>query len=113
MELIWCIAFLLIFDKTKVLKLWQRKLLVNTVHVLLIQLIYLWNKTFRLILDKLSFTAVNFIRSDNNPALLQLFMVLGLSECMLLIQNMLKVFYNNLWMPIYSFFRLTIIVYVQ
>ena len=34
----------------------------------LIQLLYLWNRTFRLILDKLSFTAVNFIRSENNNA---------------------------------------------
>ena len=36
--------------------------------LLLIQFIYLRNRTFRLILDKLSFTAMNFIRSENNPA---------------------------------------------
>ena len=48
----------------------------------------------------LSFTAVNFIRSENNLALLQLFMLLGLSEHMVWIQSMLRVFYDNLWMPI-------------
>ena len=55
----------------------------HSVVLILIQLIYLWNRTFRLILDKLSFTAMNFIRSENNQALLQLFMVLGHSEHML------------------------------
>ena len=49
----------------------------------LIQLISLWNRTFLDCLDKHSFTAVNFIRSENNPALLQLFMLLELSEHML------------------------------
>ena len=36
----------------------------HSVVLLLIQLIYLWNRTFRLILGKLAFTAVNFIRSE-------------------------------------------------
>ena len=66
----------------------------------LIQLLYLWNRTFRLILDKLSFTAVNFIRSENNQTLLQLFVLLRLSVHMLWIHSMLRVSYANLWMPI-------------
>ena len=44
---------------------------------------FLWSRTFLDCVDKLSSTAVNFIRSENNPALLCLFMLLGLSEYML------------------------------
>ena len=55
----------------------------HSIVLLLIQIIYLLNRTFKLILDQLSLTAVNFIRSENNPALLKLFMLLGLSEHML------------------------------
>ena len=81
---------------------------------LLIQLIFLWNQSFLDCLDKLSFTAVKFIRSQNNLALLQLFMLLGLSEHMLWIQSMLRVSYNYLWMPIgWIGFGLTIIGYVH
>ena len=40
-------------------------------------------------------------------------MLLGLSECMIWIQNMLKLSYDNLWMPIGSIgLGLSIIVYV-
>ena len=80
----------------------------------LIQLIFLWNRTFLDCLDKLSFTAVNFIRSENNLELLQLFMLLGLSEYLLWIQSMLRVSYDYLWMPIGRIgLGLTIIVYVH
>ena len=41
-------------------------------------MIFLQNKTFLDCVDKLSFTTVNFIRPENNLALLQLFMLLGL-----------------------------------
>ena len=86
----------------------------HLVVLLLIQLILLWNRTFLDCLQKLSFTAVNFIRSENNLALLQLFMLLGLSEHMLWIQSMLRVSYDYLWMPIgWIDLGLTIIVYVH
>ena len=42
----------------------------HSVDLPVIQLIFLWNRTFLESLDKLSFTAVNFIRSENNLALL-------------------------------------------
>ena len=57
-------------------------------------------KNIWLILDKLSFTAVNFIMFENSQALLQLFMLLALSEHILWIQNMLRVSYVNFWMLI-------------
>ena len=44
---------------------------------------FLWNRAFLVCFDKLSFTAVNFFRSKNNPTLLHLFMSLGFSEHML------------------------------
>ena len=44
---------------------------------------YLEQNISRLFLDKLSFTTVNFIRSEDNLALLHLFMLLGFSEHML------------------------------
>ena len=45
--------------------------------------------------DKLSITTVIFIRSENNLALLQLYMLLGTSEHMLWIQSMLRVTCGN------------------
>ena len=41
--------------------------------------------------DKLSITTVIFIRSENNLALLWLYVLLGISECMLWIQSMPRV----------------------
>ena len=87
------ISIFLIIKASK-LKLFRGHLFSNAVKIilvkiyysvvlLLIQLIFLWNRTFLYCLDKLSFNAVNFIRSENNLALLQLFMLLGLSELML------------------------------
>ena len=50
----------------------------HPVVLLLNQLVFLWNRMFLDCVDKLSFTAVNFIKSENNQELLQLFMLLGL-----------------------------------
>ena len=64
------------------------------------QLIFLWNRTLLGWQDKLSFTAVNFIKSENHLALLWLFMLLGLSEHILWIQNMPRVTYDYEWLVI-------------
>ena len=44
----------------------------------------------------LSFTTVNFIRSENKPAIAVTFMYLGTSEHMFWIQSMLRVSYATL-----------------
>ena len=45
-------------------------------HKNLVQVIFLYNRTYQLFQDKLSFSAENFIRSENNLALLQLYVLL-------------------------------------
>ena len=47
-----------------------------TIIDFLIQLIFLWNRIYYLFQDKLSFSTENFIRSENNLALLWLYVLL-------------------------------------
>ena len=53
--------------------------------------VFLLYRTFDCFKDKLSTTTVIFIRSENNLALLQLYVLLGISEHMLWIQSMFRV----------------------
>ena len=50
--------------------------------------VFFLNRTLDWYKDKLSITTVIFIMSENNLALLQLYVLLGTSECMLWIQSM-------------------------
>ena len=45
-------------------------------------------------MDKLSFTTVNFIRSEDKPSITVTYMYLGTSEHMLQIQSMLRLPYG-------------------
>ena len=56
---------------------------------------FLLKRTLDWYKDKLSITTVIFIKSENNLALLQLYVLLGTSEHMLWIQSMLRVTYGN------------------
>ena len=53
-------------------------------------------QNIRLLIDKLSLTTVNFIRSENKPSIAATCLYLGTSEHMLWIQSMLRVSYVTL-----------------
>ena len=53
--------------------------------------VFLLYITFDCFKDKLSITTMVFIRSENNLALLQLYVFLGISECIFWIHSMLRV----------------------
>ena len=59
----------------------MRLLLTRSLKVETVELFSLQN--IRLLLDKLSFTTVNFIRSENKSSIAATFMYLGASEHML------------------------------
>ena len=68
---------------------------VNIITLLWFGNIFFLNRTLDCYKDKLSITTMIFTRSEDNLALLQLFVFLGISEHMLWIQSMLRGTFGN------------------